>query len=78
VLTKHIDWAYEKEWRIIGLARKIVTYTDKCIDRIIFGLRMPTEQRSVVKSILQGKDVKFFEAVEGVKNFTINIREIVE
>jgi hypothetical protein len=77
VLTKYIDWAYEKEWRIIGLVRRIVTYPDKSIDRIIFGLRMPKEQRSVIRSILQGKDVKYFEAIEGI-DFAISIREIVD
>lgn len=76
VLTKFRDWEYEKEWRIVGLARTIVTYSDSCIDRVIFGLRMPKEQRSRIMSILREKNVKYFEAIEGSDNFTINIRGI--
>lgn len=76
VLTKWIDWQYEEEWRIIGHARSASPYPDSALDRIIFGMRMSTEDRDRVRNVLAGKDVDYFEAVRSEEDFAVEIRQI--
>lgn len=75
IFTKYIDWQYEQEWRIIG-DKGITIYPHDCIDRIIFGLKMPPEERNTIRSILKNKNVKFFEAVKSKEHFSIEIKPI--
>lgn len=81
VLTKSQHWNYEKEWRILdrlshvddnyrGHASK---YPDIMLSGIIFGARMPEQDRKTIRDILAKKSVLFYEA-ELVRNrFQINI-----
>lgn len=76
VLTKYIDWQYEQEWRFIGQARSISQYPDEGIDRIIFGLKMPQEHRDQIRSIVNGKNVNFFEVKKSADAFALEIIRI--
>jgi len=73
--TKYIDWQYEQEWRVMG-KRGIEIYPDHCIDRIIFGLNMPLEERNTIRCILKNQHIKFFEAVKSKEYFSIEIKPL--
>lgn len=75
-LTKYVDWQYEQEWRFIGQARTISPYPDEGIDRIIFGLNMPQKNRDEIMSVLQNKNIKYFEAVKSRRDFAVEIQRI--
>lgn len=75
IFTKYIDWKYEQEWRIIG-EKGIAIYPQDCIDSIIFGLKMPIEERNTIRYILKNQDVKFFEAIKSKQHFSIEIRPV--
>lgn len=76
ILTKYIDWQYEKEWRLIGCPKTFSPYANESIDRITFGLKMPPENRKQIRSILDGKNITFFEAVKSSKSFGLEIRQL--
>jgi hypothetical protein len=75
IFTKYIDWQYEQEWRMIG-EQGLAIYPPDCIDHIIFGLKMPIEERNTIRYILKNKNVTFFEAVKSKEPFSIEIRPI--
>lgn len=75
VLRKHLDWNYEREWRAVR-KQGLMTYPVGCVDQMIFGLKMPAEERSVIRDLLRGRDVKFFEAVKSTRYFAVEIKEI--
>lgn len=75
-LTKYIDWQYEQEWRFIGQARTISEYPDEAIDRVIFGLKMLQKDRDQIRSLLNGKNVNFFEAVKSMDTFALQIKQV--
>lgn len=75
ILTKYIDWKYEQEWRVIA-KQGVGTYSDTSIANIIFGLKMPKEDRETIRATLKGKKVDFFEAVKSEKEFAIELRQI--
>ncbi len=72
VLTKFLDWEYENEWRIMGV-KGVGTYEESSVCEIIFGLKMPQENREVVVSMLRGRNVNYFEAVKSKNDFSIDI-----
>lgn len=62
ITTKSPDWSYESEWRFImgpdrGLCSKFFP-----IHEVIFGNRMPEDQKDKIKSMLKGQDIRFFIA----------------
>jgi|GEM_PF-3582437 len=77
--TKHIDWKYEQERRVIlpkseikGLHeedRVQIRYDKDILKEVIFGLKTSDDDRKEVKSYIEkyypdcGKDIKIFEAV---------------
>lgn len=75
LLTKYVDWKYENEWRIIA-RHGIGAYEDKYIDRIIFGLKMPLQQRDHIIKSVNHKKVKFFEATRSPGGFSMEIKPI--
>ena len=75
IFTKYIDWQYEQEWRIIG-EKGIAIYPHDCIEHIIFGLKMPLEERNTIHYLLKNKNVNFFEAVKSKQHFSIEIKPI--
>jgi hypothetical protein len=75
LLTKYIDWKYEDEWRIIA-KHGVGTYEEKYIDRIIFGLKMPIQQREHIIDRINHKDIRFFEAIRSSGGFSMEIKPI--
>ncbi len=81
VLTKAKHWCYEQEWRMIdrpdiatenyvGHERQV---PDNLLTGIIFGVRMPKENRNVIRKVLAGKDIKYKEAVLKKNRFELEI-----
>jgi len=75
ICTKYSDWEYEQEWRIMG-SKGIAIYPPSCVDRIIFGLNMPPEERNTIRYLFLGTDVKFFQAVKSTRDFEVKIQEV--
>ena len=72
ILTKFHDWKYEQEWRIIGV-KGIVTYGDSCTSEIIFGLKMPQDNRDRIISALKDKKINYFEVVKSKRDLAVDI-----
>jgi hypothetical protein len=54
------------------------TYPAELLKGVIFGLRMPTDERDRIRAWVQkrGHPVKFFEAVQNKRQFAMEVREI--
>ena len=84
LLTKSIDWEYEKEWRIILLQQNPFTKQDlrgvvsKEIDAIYLGCKMLPENEETIKNIVKAKlnHVKIFKAQKSNCEFKLNFTEI--
>jgi hypothetical protein len=76
-LTKAYDWKYEGEWRLIEEAGQNKTIDlPGSITAIIFGLRMPDDQRETIKEILSGlSHIKYYKAEELPDQYKIRIIE---
>jgi hypothetical protein len=79
-LTKYSGWAYEQEWRIIDhdAGAGIREYPTELMRRIIFGLRMPKEERQQIREWVskRGHPVQFFEASQHPQQFAIELGEL--
>ncbi len=71
LMTKSIDWAYEKEWRMMlpkeALKTENPRYLDNQLKGIIFGLSCSDENKNLVKDIVSGQGVNFYQAT-AIKN----------
>lgn len=75
VLTKSKHWRYEQEWRALDAPKDVEgrykghekEYDDEMVSGIIFGLRMPEENRQVIRKLLSGKNISYYDA-KMVKN----------
>jgi hypothetical protein len=77
ILTKSIDWAYEREWRLTGYPGGRNVTNPGRIKSVIFGLRMVPEHREQLIRALDGKlGIVFREArkLEGV--FSVRIHDL--
>ena len=72
-LTKSAHWAYEREWRLLALEGRRHHTIGTPIRSLIFGMRMPSADRQVVRELLAGRDVKWFEARRSSDSFAIEI-----
>jgi hypothetical protein len=66
--TKSIDWAYEKEWRLINEEGDIALQLPGEISAIIFGLQMPTQNKETIKNILSDDSNIIYRQAEKVLN----------
>jgi hypothetical protein len=79
-LTKYTGWTYEKEWRIVDhqLGPGLRTYRSELLKGVIFGLRMPEDDKAQIRQWLarRGHPVQFYQAVLHARKFAIEIKEI--
>lgn len=81
VTTKSQHWCYEKEWRALDRPDRIdphykghiYTYPETMLKGIIFGVRMPSNERQVIKEIVAGKNVDLYEAKIVRNRFQIEV-----
>ncbi|EKN3609484.1 DUF2971 domain-containing protein [Yersinia enterocolitica] len=76
LFTKHLDWCYENEVRILCTQNKGF-YDATCISRIIIGKKMPQENREELINILDRKGLlsKTHVATFNRDNFTLDVSE---
>jgi len=67
-LTKSIEWSYEKEWRLINEEGDIALPLPGDISAIIFGLKMPSQNKETIKNILSKDPNIIYRQVEKVPN----------
>lgn len=75
ILTKYIDWKYEKEWRVKAI-KGLGTYPDVGVSEIIFGLRMDDNHKNILRETLKDKNIAFFQAIEGTNEFMLEIKPV--
>lgn len=74
IFTKHSDWKYENEIRLIGGENKM-KYSNSAIKRIVIGEKMPQPKLSRLLKIIESKGLEnctVFAKIER-KNFSINL-----
>lgn len=80
-IHKSLDWAYEREWRIIdnvgddAPGRAMLMPTPS---RIILGHRMKEEDRKTVIEIARTKGIPIFETVPSTDSFTLATRPVLD
>lgn len=77
VFTKHNDWDYENEIRLIGGESKMY-YHDFCIKRIIIGSRMDQESLQKLLAVIERKGLtdKVYMSSIVRKKFSVEIEKI--
>jgi hypothetical protein len=83
-MSKYESWQYEKEWRVVYFEQqhlnahsRRLTYTSELLEAVIFGYRMPEEERVRVSDLLSqaGRHVSLLEAQLKAKSFELNVVE---
>ena len=67
-LTKSTDWVYENEWRLINEEGDIALPLPGDISAIIFGLKMPSQNKATIKNILSDNPNIIYRQAEKVAN----------
>lgn len=74
--VKSLDWKYEKEWRLIGEARKTELYDVSMIGEIIFGLKMTLENKETIMRTFKNSDIAFSEVIiNPEKDFALDLKK---
>ncbi len=77
MFTKHIDWKYEKEFRIfrLGIPASPVKYEKALLTRIVFGCRTTASDVELVKSWISDwpTDVALSKAIMSSSKFELDI-----
>ena len=80
IYQKHLDWAYEKEWRIFNLGemRGVYTFDQRCLSGIIFGCKMPEKDRERARKLVQNREMKpkIYEAIMEPDGYSLEVREL--
>ncbi len=80
LLTKSKEWAYEREWRLLGPVG--LNYSPISLKSVIFGMRCPQVIRYTIVRALEGRaDIKFWEIAQPsdhfkLKRVRLNIEEM--
>lgn len=73
LLSKDPNWRYEREKRVIYREYNQLIKPNFEITSITFGLRMPNTQKTLIQKILNGKNVKFFQAEKTSDSYDLKI-----
>lgn len=78
LLTKYIDWGYEKEWRIIDHVHGtgLKTYPAALLKSVTFGLRMSEKHKDWIREWIarRGHNVPLYQAIQDRYQFGITRR----
>ena len=58
---KKDNWAYEREWRVLGDCGRVEYRKQNCVSRIYLGSRIATEHQRTLVRELHDCDLKFFK-----------------
>lgn len=76
VLSKDLNWGYEKEWRLLyNKQSNTLIKPDFSISSITFGMCMPASKRTIIKKLLEGKDINYFEAYKKKNSYDVGIKK---
>jgi len=79
LMTKSLDWEYEKEWRMMlpqeALKTENPRYLDGQLKGIIFGLNCSDEDKILIKNALKGQTVRFYKATAKKNEYKLTIIE---
>lgn len=58
--TKHEDWAYEREWRMVcsqrdGKKKIYLSFPQGALAEVVMGLRMPEKERRAIRCLIKGQ-----------------------
>jgi hypothetical protein len=75
--TKSKDWEYEHEWRMIVGGGSGAWGNILPISEVVFGYKMTNDQKTKIKSLLEGESVRYFTAtpITSSENFEVRIAE---
>ena len=78
--TKHADWHYENEWRMIcpfiDIHQPFLEFPKEALTGVIFGLRMGDADRRAIEEIIRTsgyQNLTLYEASEDHDRFSVNI-----
>lgn len=77
--NKYIDWAYEKEVRLVSKLNGPNKYEPSSIESIIFGLRMPESDKKTIMNICDCDDkrhIRFKQAIKQESSYGLKIVDI--
>jgi|AntAceMinimDraft_9_1070365.scaffolds.fasta_scaffold04417_2 hypothetical protein len=75
--TKAKNWEYEKEWRMLNEEGGIELLVPGKITAIIFGLKMPVQERETIKNILSHrKNISFLKTIKVKNRYELEIVEV--
>ncbi|MEZ8230693.1 DUF2971 domain-containing protein [Vibrio splendidus] len=79
LFSKHLDWNYEDELRLI-CAQPKATYDKSCISRVIIGEKMDSKKKRDLIGIIKSKGILDKTYVTSIdrKDYSINICKFVE
>lgn len=52
------------------------TYSDVGVSEIIFGLRMDDNLKNILRETLKDKNIAFFQAIERINEFMLEIKPV--
>ncbi len=80
LLTKCIDWKYEREWRIVNYKSGVGPheYPAELLVGVIFGARMPAGDRAKIRGWLGRRrhPVGVYEALQSDRDFRVEIQRV--
>jgi hypothetical protein len=74
--TKALDWAHEREWRIVLIERKgLISVPPRMIKSVIFGLRTPETTRVSIRKWAseRSKPMSVYKIVNGLHNLDLRV-----
>lgn len=74
MLRKHTDWKYEDEWRLIQkIGGDRMQFPENILSSVVFGAYCTAARQSLVRKLLVGRNVQFYQAIIDKFEFKINI-----
>ena len=71
---KAAGWKYEREWRLVKKQGNVAVPLSAGISAVIFGLKMSSRHKSVIKEILP--DIRYRQCMKMPNSFSVNIVDL--
>ncbi|MEZ8345714.1 DUF2971 domain-containing protein [Vibrio splendidus] len=77
LVTKHSNWQYENETRIIAPNYGSIPFKCSQVMSITFGLKMPDRDKKIVRQVIKGlhyENVEWYQATKDRNNYSIELK----
>ncbi|VAW88449.1 hypothetical protein MNBD_GAMMA18-1762 [hydrothermal vent metagenome] len=77
--TKYLNWEYERERRLVYQKSQAISFTEKAVNSIFFGLKMPERDRLTLRKLLSGEEwqhIKWYQAIKSKTEYALVFQEI--